>query len=1109
MNRAWLIAVAVLAHVEPAAPLQQPASFRSSVDVIAVDVHVLGDDGRPVPDLRPDEFIVTVDGRPRTVHSADFVTSRTTTATPEPIRLRPQPVFSTNLAPSGPTPGRTIMIVVDEDNIRPGAGRWAAQAAAGFLDRIQPDDLVGLVTIPQGTAAIDPTTDRATLRNALERVSGHLTPETLVPPNHSLGLSEAFAYRGDQQTWRGVLARECGTASPTAPCSQELAGYAQAIMADVQPRTTRTMRAFAGLLDGLARLPGPKTVILISQELAVASPPGRDFLAEAAGMTAAASRARATVHVVHLDEAVADVEMRREPPSASADASLRSNGLETIATMTGGRRWMVAGQPAAVFDRITVEISGGYYLLGLRAEVADRDGQPHELRVAVKRPGVEVRSRRAFAFAAPATSSTAKSAGDLVRSLLESRATATTVPLVVTTYVLPAAASQRADGPGAAVLISAEIDRGQTSPVEMAVGYTLLDAMGRNAGASVETLTLQPALGHPDRPLCYLGTALVAPGEYMLRLAVADSALRAGTVVHRLSVRPLNVGGYSFSDLVILDPWRADEARPRPSARLLASGELTAYLEARAPAGAAPSLSARLEIAEGEDAAALASGEMSVQVSGERSLVHGVLAAANLPAGNYVARVVLAAGGEVLGRLVRAFRLQSGPGASAAPEPGAAGLDTAVRPESPTAGPGAMQLVRALERDLRLIDKELLTRGERKQCDEAKSLLARARRMENATVGNEPEALSLAMAASKHLEPLVRRQLKLETLLAAAGQYRSGNVVAAVQALSDSLASDLAAPVRFIEDNRDRLGVEGTSLADVDDTTLAALCLLETEIAFLGRYDAETRLEFAKRLLWVADATRLPPRFGERWYIAVAGHLQREVGLRAAMLHVEDALRRFPHDPGVLVAAGMFSELIALPGVDLGPGGRPRLRGDAFLRGGYTTSDVTPAAPPPDKEDERLAEAKRTGLVRAQQLYRQAAAADDGLAEAHLRLGRVLFLSSRADEALSELRLVAGSQDVRTRYLAALFEGAVHEGGGRLDSATRFYQEAVQACPTCLTGGLALSHAQRQNQMADLSVRTLEAAAGKAGLTDFWWDYPLGTYWQRDLLIRELRGGLR
>lgn len=94
-------------------------------------------------------------------------------------------------------------------------------------------------------------------------------------------------------------------------------------------------------------------------------------------------------------------------------------------------------------------------------------------------------------------------------------------------------------------------------------------------------------------------------------------------------------------------------------------------------------------------------------------------------------------------------------------------------------------------------------------------------------------------------------------------------------------------------------------------------------------------------------------------------------------------------------------------------------------------------------------------------------------------------------------------------YLASMFEGAVHETAGRLDAAIASYEEAVLACPTCLTGGIALSHAQRQNKAPEVATRTLDLATRRAEFADFWWDYPLGRLWQRDLLMRELRGSLR
>ncbi len=670
MKRASLIVAGVMAaQVAGGARQPQIPVYRSGVDVIAVDVHVVDRAGHPVAGLRPDEFSVSVDGKPRAVESVDFVSyvGDSTLVAADATNLRP--LFSTNLTPTRTIPPRTVMLVVDEDNIRAGSARWAAIAAERFLDRAQATDLIGFVTIPTGKTGIDPTTDRAPVRGALQRVIGHLTPANVVGTHstHALAVSETFAYLHDRErpdsAWRQVLRREC---SPIASqslngCSEEMAGYAQEVIADVRQRTTGTIRALSGLLDGLASVPGPKTLILISQELPVSAYPSEQhaFFSEAAPITAAAARAQATVYVLHLDAPLVDVATQTASPNGPADADMRSYGLETVTSLTGGRRWMVSGSAEPAFERIALEISG-YYLIGLRAEPGDRDGRPHEIKVEVKRQGVEVRARKAFSFSSPAGEGAVKHASDVVKDLLRTADAATALPISVATYTLPAApdaASASANSARAGVLITAEIDRGRTAPADVTVGYALIDAAGRNAGASVETLTLRPAIEHPDGPLCYLGVALVPPGDYTPRLAAADAGLRSGSVAHRVAARPLEAGGYSLGDLIVLDPHRAETGTPRPSTTGAVALQVEAYFEARASAADRPPLVARLEIARSQDAPPLRSGEMHAQPSGERVLVNGMLSLAGVSEGDYLARAIVSAGGEVIARLARPVRI--------------------------------------------------------------------------------------------------------------------------------------------------------------------------------------------------------------------------------------------------------------------------------------------------------------------------------------------------------------------------------------------------------------------------------------------------------------------
>src|SRR5690349_8908527 len=55
-----------------AAPQPQIPVFRAGVDVLTVQASVLDRDGKPVIDLAPADFTVTIDGRPRRVRDARF-----------------------------------------------------------------------------------------------------------------------------------------------------------------------------------------------------------------------------------------------------------------------------------------------------------------------------------------------------------------------------------------------------------------------------------------------------------------------------------------------------------------------------------------------------------------------------------------------------------------------------------------------------------------------------------------------------------------------------------------------------------------------------------------------------------------------------------------------------------------------------------------------------------------------------------------------------------------------------------------------------------------------------------------------------------------------------
>lgn len=84
-------------------------TFKSAVDLVPVDVNVIDKSGRPVPDLAAGDFTLTVDGKPRRIVSAQFISvDRAVDSAP------PSKPMECN-SNTGAQGGRLVMIAVDSN----------------------------------------------------------------------------------------------------------------------------------------------------------------------------------------------------------------------------------------------------------------------------------------------------------------------------------------------------------------------------------------------------------------------------------------------------------------------------------------------------------------------------------------------------------------------------------------------------------------------------------------------------------------------------------------------------------------------------------------------------------------------------------------------------------------------------------------------------------------------------------------------------------------------------------------------------------------------------------------------------------------------------------
>jgi VWFA-related protein len=407
--RHLLLAVLVIGATLSAQQRTPTPSFRSGIDLIAIDAEVFDKEGRPVEALTPDAFEVTVGGHARRVVSATFVdyahansTLASTLELPGATGLPSRPAGARTPARAG----RLFVLVVDCSTFNALEARAVLEAARNFVKALQPDDRVGVLAFPVGPA-LDPTTDRTSVLAALDEITGQRDPAFGKLRASELVILANFLARHPDDALPG-----CSSIDNIPRCEGDTALEASALIAVAEGQLASTADHLQRLMQGMEPIPGRKHVVLVSagQITNDRGGPRLDLgdLAKQAGQWAA--RANATIDSLFIDRSMLSLNLAERRASALTSTNLIRDRivleqvLDQYADASGGTVFpIVAGAGEYAFSRIARQTSA-FYLLGIEATESDRDGEPHELHVRVNAPGATIRARQWFAFprAAPA-----------------------------------------------------------------------------------------------------------------------------------------------------------------------------------------------------------------------------------------------------------------------------------------------------------------------------------------------------------------------------------------------------------------------------------------------------------------------------------------------------------------------------------------------------------------------------------------------------------------------------------------------------------------------------------------------------------------------------------
>jgi VWFA-related protein len=660
----FTLVAALLAHLVLQTPVPQ-ATFKSGVDLVAVDVSIVDKDGRPVDDLKPEDFTLKVDGKPRKLSSAEFVDLRRADDKSGPERT----TYTTN---QGVKPGRLILIVIDEGNIHKGNGRNVVAAAGRFIDKLNASDRVSLEFIPGAGPLVGFTSNHALVKQLLENGVGKMVE---AERTRRVGITEALLFQRegpDSRPWNEIVQRECSGVATVDPdgfvmCKLTLENEARTVYQTSRSQTASSLLSLRGIVQRLADSAAPKTIVLITEGLVIDK-----NVADVSWVGDLTAAAHVSLYSILVDGSFVDASVRGQSPTHNEDHDLFIDGLNRLTGEARGTVFPVAVNANAVFSRLDLELSG-YYLVSFEPDLVDRDGKPHEISVKVSRPGVYVRARQQFKVAAPAST---RSSDDLLVEALRNPLPASDVGLKVTTFTFRDDASSKLK-----VLITTELDRSFNPAGPFSLGYIVTNTTGKLVGSQFDKNVAVASKDDEGRPQRYTGAIVVDPGIYTLKLAVVDPKGRTGSVERTFEAKLTSAGQLKFGELMLAEV-AGGVAKPSVDGRINAT-TLMAYAEVYSDA-AAPlaGATARIEIGKTEhdppnETAILPFSDR--KYDGKRTAEGGVPIAL-LAAGDYVARAVFLVDGKPVGQIARSFTVTHSDAARPSPGP-APSMPGAPRPE--------------------------------------------------------------------------------------------------------------------------------------------------------------------------------------------------------------------------------------------------------------------------------------------------------------------------------------------------------------------------------------------------------------------------------------------
>ena len=403
----------------------QTPVFRSGAHLVQVNIVVHDSHGKPVDDLKQEDFAITEQGKPQRISFFTVTSADKSIASPPAL---PPHIFSNVLAENHEVPTSVTVVLLDLLNTSLTDQLYARKGLLKFLQQLQPQDRVAIFSLGSHSLRLlhDYTTDSASLISKLRQASGEI-PAELDASTPDPGVQSELQRLG---------------LDALADANQREADFF------TSGRIVNTLETLEAIARHLSGLPGRKNLIWLSGGFPLtigfdtvpaigSTREQRTFTAETDAAVRALNDSGVAVYPVDARGLMVlpgfDASVRQIPrigpssaPRPSAAITANQDSMKELASRTGGRAAYNTNDLTHAI-RQAIDDSRVTYTLGYYSTDDTQDGKFREIRVKVNRPHVDVRYRKGY-FALKPPDDTAKARKDDIRgavwSPLESTALA-------------------------------------------------------------------------------------------------------------------------------------------------------------------------------------------------------------------------------------------------------------------------------------------------------------------------------------------------------------------------------------------------------------------------------------------------------------------------------------------------------------------------------------------------------------------------------------------------------------------------------------------------------------------------------------------------------------